>query len=667
MKAFIFFLLTISVIISCVPASDEVITEVNYDLSNEEIRKAYDYQDSQMLDSILSFTSHKDPSFRFQTANAFASIESSTAIDSLVKLLSDVSPKVRQAAAYALGQQRVPRAENSLLSSLQLFDSLSYNNTFNSTVMEAVGKLGTISSLNSLSTAANIKPTDSEILLGQVRGIYRFLLEGKKSNTGTARMIEVVTDKTYPPNVRLIAANYLSRAQGINIDSSKFQLSRAMMDEDDPNIKMSIAYALRHTTDPEILSNLISLLNGNEDYRVKVNVIRSLGGYEYINVIEKILDLLGDPNQHVANAAADYLINNGQPADASLYPNYVKDDMYWSTKAKIYEGVLKHLPRNYANTRFKINSIVSKALVASDNPYEKAAYINALAADVVNFKIIHDLGAKEDSPIINTAVASGYEKILTSPSFNKAYRSKTSRNRTKNSIAEYLKDAIASGEAGAASVAAGIIANKAIGYQDLEMDSSFLEIAIKNLSLPKETEVLYALEAAAANIAGETYEKAPPVFNNPIEWSLMEGVSDSTTVNIITDKGTIRLKLFADKAPGTVANFIQLANSNFYDDKVFHRVVPGFVIQGGCPIGDGYGGLDYSIRSELPQLYYDKPGKIGMASVGSHTEGVQFFVTQAPTPHLDGKYTIFGEVLSGMDVVHDIQVGDKIQDVQILK
>ena len=118
-------------------------------------------------------------------------------------------------------------------------------------------------------------------------------------------------------------------------------------------------------------------------------------------------------------------------------------------------------------------------------------------------------------------------------------------------------------------------------------------------------------------------------------------------------------------APGSVLNFINLVDKGFYAGKKFHRVVPNFVIQGGCPRGDGYGSLDYTIRSELPSLSYDEQGYVGMASAGRHTEGTQFFITHSPTLHLDGEYTIFGKVTEGMDVVHNIMVGDSIQQVSV--
>ncbi len=123
--------------------------------------------------------------------------------------------------------------------------------------------------------------------------------------------------------------------------------------------------------------------------------------------------------------------------------------------------------------------------------------------------------------------------------------------------------------------------------------------------------------------------------------------------------------MFPRRAPATLSSFIRLINEGYYDGKAFHRVVPNFVVQTGCPRGDGYGSLDFTLRSELDNAYYNKEGYVGMASAGPHTEGTQFFITHSPTPHLDGRYTIFGEVVTGMDVVHKITVGDKIERIQI--
>jgi cyclophilin family peptidyl-prolyl cis-trans isomerase len=121
---------------------------------------------------------------------------------------------------------------------------------------------------------------------------------------------------------------------------------------------------------------------------------------------------------------------------------------------------------------------------------------------------------------------------------------------------------------------------------------------------------------------------------------------------LTTDKGDITLELFADKAPKTVNNFVFLARQGFYDGTIFHRVIADFMAQGGDPDGRGTGGPGYRFADEFqPSLKHDKPGVLSMANAGPGTNGSQFFITHVPTPWLDGKHTIFGQVISGMDVV----------------
>ena len=135
-----------------------------------------------------------------------------------------------------------------------------------------------------------------------------------------------------------------------------------------------------------------------------------------------------------------------------------------------------------------------------------------------------------------------------------------------------------------------------------------------------------------------------------------------------TSKGTINLKLFPDKTPVTVGNFINLARRGFYDGLKFHRVIPDFMIQGGCPAGDGRGGPGYRFQDEfVNELRHSKPGIFSMANAGPQTNGSQFFITHVETPWLDGKHTVFGEVVSDADqkVVNLIAQGDKIISVKI--
>ena len=126
-----------------------------------------------------------------------------------------------------------------------------------------------------------------------------------------------------------------------------------------------------------------------------------------------------------------------------------------------------------------------------------------------------------------------------------------------------------------------------------------------------------------------------------------------------TDKGTMVIELFADKTPTTVNNFVFLAREGYYDGVIFHRVINDFMVQGGDPTGTGRGGPGYKFSDEFhPSLKHDKQGMLSMANAGPGTNGSQFFITHGPTPHLNGKHTVFGQVVEGLDVLMSIPARD---------
>lgn len=139
---------------------------------------------------------------------------------------------------------------------------------------------------------------------------------------------------------------------------------------------------------------------------------------------------------------------------------------------------------------------------------------------------------------------------------------------------------------------------------------------------------------------------------------------------IHTDKGVMHVEFFEKDAPGTVENFVNLSNKGFYNGLKFHRVIPGFVIQGGCPDGTGAGGPGYSIKCELDgeNQYHDK-GVLSMAHAGRDTGGSQFFIchNRSNTQHLDRNHTVFGKVVTGIDLVDEIRQGDEIQKIIIVE
>ncbi|MGB3392719.1 MAG: peptidylprolyl isomerase [Stenotrophomonas sp.] len=139
----------------------------------------------------------------------------------------------------------------------------------------------------------------------------------------------------------------------------------------------------------------------------------------------------------------------------------------------------------------------------------------------------------------------------------------------------------------------------------------------------------------------------------------------SLIANFDTSRGLIKVELFADKAPLTVANFVNLAKRGFYDGLSFHRVIADFMVQGGCPEGSGRGGPGYRFEDETNNGVRHERGVLSMANAGPNTNGSQFFITHIKTDWLDGKHTVFGKVLEGLDVVDAIQQGDAINKITL--
>ena len=153
-------------------------------------------------------------------------------------------------------------------------------------------------------------------------------------------------------------------------------------------------------------------------------------------------------------------------------------------------------------------------------------------------------------------------------------------------------------------------------------------------------------------------------WDSPPEMQIDE--TKSYSVSITTNRGAIGLELYPQHAPQTVNNFVYLASQGFYDGVLFHRVIPNFMIQGGDPTGSGRGGPGYRFSDEVDgnPLSHERC-VISMANAGPNTNGSQFFITHVPTPHLDGKHTVFGKVVIGEDIVDTIEQGDEIVSVTI--
>lgn len=653
--------------VACVPRSEEeILTNIRIDLKDPLFRKIHDLQDRHASDSLYAYFRHEDPSYRYLSALAFASIRDSAALDSLYPLLADVVDEVRAAAAYSIGQIGSARAQSQLIAAFDRQDTFGLYAGGNSAILEAIGKCGDTSALKALSTISTYQPHDTVLLLGQARGIYRFALRNKISREGTARMILLASDKKYPDPARLVAANYLLRARDLKIDSvAAIPLITAFEQEPNANIRMALAVGLGKARTQTALMALQDRLGSEPDYRVRCNIIRALSDFPYKKVQAAVQSRLTDANLHVAVRAAQYFVEKGKPEDAGLYWKLAKDSLPGPVQLELYAAANKHMPETFGKYLDAINKELRLRFVQATTPQTKAAALRALAQFGWNYRFIFREGANPNQHLaVRTAAVEALATISSRPDF-KAFFGANHR-RISRELAMRFKEAIRGGDPGMIAVAATALREPAREYP-LYLDTlKHLDSALAKLALPREIETYNELKQTIDYLRGR--KASPPKkvdYNHPITWSVLEGLSARPEAVIATARGEIRIQLMPEEAPGSVANFVQLAKDGFFKDKNFHRVVANFVIQGGCPRGDGYGSLDYTIRSELAPLNYDDEGYVGMASAGNHTEGTQFFITHSPTPHLDGNYTIFGKVVSGMETVHQIRVGDLITQVTV--
>jgi len=651
---------------SCVPVTEEVITEVELSSEDPIFRKILNFQDTRQVDSLYLYLKHNNPGYRYTSAMAFASVRDSNALTNLHPILKDNNEDVRCAAAYAIGQIGHKSGVALLINNFERSDSLKQWNRYNQSVLEAVGKCGSKNELDFVSSIRTYNVTDTFLLLGQAQSIYRFSLRGLINNKGTQRMVDLIDNAETPEKVMLYAAQYLSRAKyPVLAEKNQQAIIRRINNTSSIDVKSGLAIALGKTKSEQALNELLGLYDREQNILVKCNIIRALKNFPYARVQSVAFKGLKSKDTQLAQTAAEFFYTNGEGTDGSVYYQMSADSLNPIVELTLLKAANKNVSPVYEAQNLAINNKLKWIFRDTTNSvYSRAYALKALAEYGWNYKYVYRNGFANSEPVIRTACMEAIQTIAKDPFFDRNFG--LGRKQVKKDLSQYIASAINGADPAMKAVAAGILADSTLQLKDLYENSSFLHVAKRGLKLPEETETLYAI-IAAIDIFDNTKTELPvPEFNHPIDWEMYSALPKTPQARIETKKGDIIVDLYPLDAPSSTVSFLKLAKDGFYDGKTFHRMVPNFVIQAGCPRGDGYGSLDYSLRSEVSQKYYSEGGYLGMASAGADTEGVQWFITHGATPHLDGRYTIFGKVNQGMDVVQSIQVGDIIETIKIL-
>ncbi|WP_291728408.1 peptidylprolyl isomerase, partial [Bernardetia sp.] len=482
----------------------------------------------------------------------------------------------------------------------------------------------------------------------------------------TLLMLDFLTPPKQHYTVRLMASAYFARV-GEQVISQKeedsvqirlrnkfFETLKIKADNDSQLfVRSNAALALSSIKTKESEEFLINILNKkDENYLVKISAIRALGKFEPSPKIQKTIgNYINADNPNLQTVASQVLKNIARLTDSKLYLEWAELTRNFRTRANLLAGAIK--------TEKKENLASQKATIildSSKNVYEKMAILQALSENTQNLDLILDTLQTTQNHLLRTSAT---EALMN-------YLSQKLSTKQKEQIKKGLEFAIGSEDVGAMALAANGLMNEEIKKMysyNVNSLVKLLQEARKKLELPKEVETYQEISRTIAFYTGKSVEVPPSPPTQEIDWKLISTLDARHSIILKTNKGDVVVSLFTEEAPATVANFVTLSGTSFFNKKKFHRVVPNFVVQGGDPRGDGWGSVDYTIRSEFSTFYYDDEGYLGMASAGKDTESCQFFITHSPTPHLDGRYTIFGKVISGMDIVHQLEVGDYIEVV----
>ena len=583
-----------------------------------------------------------DPDVRPMAALGLGLLADKTAVPALTAALQDASPAVRGRAAEALGL---------------IGDAAS---------APAVGQM--VSALVKNGAIASIAPDDEQwpkspeadaarlgmFALVRLKG-YEPLAAAVQDASGkvsgwwpVAYALSRINDPRAIPALQQLARTpgrytraFAARGLGAVKDAASVPLLRSMLEQakGDPALSFSIVHALGQIGAPEGAEPILAVLTADgSDPGLRLEAVTALGVLKSQAALPYVQDLLTDewPAMRAAAARATAAI------DPEAFPTVLsgmEPDQYWGVRAAIADA-LRTVAPDVAIARLR-------AMLDDQDKRVVPSAIDGLArlkAPDLDPVLIAELEAADIGIRAAAARAIGQLKPAGGPAaLRAAYRAAQGDN-TADVREEILTALTAYGAGDAVETLKTALADKDWAQR--------LKAAALLKTLDPSIETTQAIRPApGAPIA--PYD-APDLVDPKV----------SPHAFLETAKGTIEIELSVLDAPQTARNFIALARKGYFNGLQFHRVVPNFVIQGGDPRGDGSGGPGHSIRDELNDRPYLR-GTVGMALSGPDTGGSQFFITHSPAPHLDAKYTVFGHVVSGMDVVDKIQQLDVIQRVRI--
>ncbi len=674
-------------------------------------------EDERRWDNDLrSLFSARNAAVRTRAALAAGRIGNEDSVADLITLLRhDDESGVRAMAAFALGETESGLGANALLAVLKDQNQPQVR----ARAMEALGKIAAAlpkeqaargqelgeAILKALTFEHNNRSAADRltILLGLTA-----TLRAKPANAGPA-VAQFLTDSD--PLIRADAANALAR---LRLKNGNDQLRKLLVSDSDPVVRANASRVLGATEDKPSFDALLDRALKDTDSRVRVSAIRALGALKDSRAAKPLLEYgqkvlnekrFSSTNEMLEIATTIGRIFQGVPDDEGSQWLLDTREKVGPASPEVEVALVRISARNYLLdlakdgaakrraqetmlTNWPAGSSLAQALgeiaALPDTTKDKKS-LSAQAEDV----LLAMLDYRNSGLTINTLVAVHSEYAI--PDVLRAYAAFKPKD-----LGEVLRKHLKESDVIVRATAAQLLGEFSPDQMDPQALVEALPVALNDQELNDAAlailDSLGKQKSATANDAIKTAldsqdylirSKAVTLLkaNGARDFSARIGSvrSRNTTADyeraisrigkrvnavVTTTKGAFTIELLPDEAPLNVDNFIRLSKSRYFEGISFHRVVPNFVIQGGDPRGDGNGGPGYQIRCEINEVPYER-GAVGMALSGKDTGGSQWFVTHSSQPHLDGGYTVFGNVIGGMDVVDNIVRGDVIRSIVV--
>jgi cyclophilin family peptidyl-prolyl cis-trans isomerase/HEAT repeat protein len=596
---------------------------------------------------------------RVRAAVAMGRIQDDGYTEALATATHDTDIEVHRAALFALGQLGLAEGARPSQAAVDAcLDSLESDDAdVVATAVEALGNLApdviapTITSL--LQHESDAVRAEAANALFRLRFVPVWRRQALEPPLLPEPSVQALSEALSDPSVlvRRASAHAFSRyGEPDAVDSLETGLK-----DDDEWVRLFSARALGRSDRTDSLPHLVALLDDESAHvRVEaVNAIVVLGGVHRLPA-----ELSRDASHHVRAALAYALADGHDDREIATLRTLEQDTSptvaaaaIGSLARRLGSAYVEALAAHLEDSRWVIRvaaadgaallesggrSLLDVAWADSNNSVRLAA-LGGLARTPDGGQFLQQALAEDDLAVRGTAVglllASEDDPATALQRLGSAYDASAGIEWVE--VRESIVDAVAASDAGA----------------DAEALLGRIAAGDAEYSVRRRASVALREKGLEPAKVGEDHLEPSPFLDRHFK--------DDPVVVIETDKGTLRLRCLAEQAPIHVASFVKLVEQGHYDDLPWHRVVPNFVIQGGDPRGDGWGGAGYLLRDEINRIRYER-GTVGMPKAGKDTGGGQLFITHVPTPHLDGNYTVFARVTSGVEVVDRIEVGDRI-------